>query len=422
VDDFEEIDDFDSADIAADAAVREMQAAPAEVPQVEAAEVDEDDAEPVLKALPGKTRQTYEMEMIAISAAMVYLVVFLWGSRRNKAIAEEFLTTMRPWLAKQFAEVGVSADEGSQLTKVSANEYRLFSTGRRNCEGMLVTLQLAPRQDLIAFLVSFVLPSWWLDNVLVEFPLADMQPFVFAALPVRTAKAEHRDAPDLVDLAAPVSKPCSVTGVKAKPSQVSSFAFVTDCPEVLSTLLTSKLVQVMEQHGPVPPPAARKEDKAASKRSGLLKSVYMSDCALMAPVQSIALSNYMMRFNMKLPAPGSKAVGSDDATMNFGQSISQLTPLFDAAAHLVDVVSRLRLSKKAMNTSRSLRKELSAGQDAEAEAERAEFAREAKEEAARAEHQRLLNMKDQTKAQKIMAKKRKKDMAARAGKVRMVKA
>lgn len=360
--------------------------------------------------------------MIAIAGALVYVIVYLWGSRRNKAIAEEFLTTMRPWLAKQFAEVGVSADEGSQLTKVSANEYRLFSTGRRHCEGMLVTLQLAPRQDLVVFLISLVMPSWWADNVLVEFPLADMQPFVFAALPARTAKAEHRDTPDLHDLAAAVAKPAAVAGVRAKPGQLSSFAFVTDSPEVLGTLLTSKVVQALEQHGPVPPPAARKENSTASQRTGLLKSVYVSDCALMGPVQSVALSNYMMRFNMKLPAPGTKAAGSDEAALNFAQSIALLTPLFDAAVHLVDVVARLRLSKKALAASRSLRKELTAGRDAEAEAERAEFAREAKEEAARAEHERLLNMKDQTKAQKIMAKKRKKEMSARMGKMRMVKA
>ncbi len=425
MDDFDEIDDFDAAEVTADAAIREMAEKAAAATPSPAAEIDADaaqDAVPELKALPGKTRQTYEMEMIAASAAMVYIVMFLWGSRRNKAIAEEFLDTMRPWLAKQFAEVGVSGDEGSQMTKVSANEYRIFSTGRRNCEGMLVTLQLAPRQDLIALLVSIAVPSWWADAVLVEFPLSDMQPFVFAALPARTSKAEHRDTPDLRDLAAVVAKPTGITGVKAKPSQLSSFTMVTDCPEVLGSLLTSRVVQAMEQHGPVPPPAARKEDKSAAKRSGLLQSVYVSDSALMAPVESIALSNFMMRFKMKLPAPGTKAVGSEDRTMNYAQSISLLKPLFEAACHMVDTVSRVRLSKKAMGNSRSLRKELMASQDADAEAERAEFAREAKEAAARAEHERLLNMKDQTKAQKIMAKKRKKEMAGKKGTVRMVKA
>ena len=380
---------------------------------------------PSLTAKQGKVRQTYELEMLGATIALVYVGLYFVGSSTNSSIAQDFLAMAKPTLASQFAEVGACGDDGSAYRRESANEFTLYASGRRGCEGMLVTLQLAPRQDLLSWLVSLVKPSSFTDSVVVEVPMTSMAPFVLGVLPARTAKTAHSDAADLRDLAKVIPKPAAITGVQATAEDLSSFTFVTDAPEVLSKILTAEFAQALAVHGP-PPRGADKSSKkskpgkpAPSQRTSLFQMAHFTDHALLGAPASMQLSDKVLRFKFKLPGPGQLLPSGQQASSRV-EALLELKPLLLLACKCVDIVSRLNLSRKALAHSNALRASMAAAANKEAEEERAEKMRQAREEQARAEHERLVNMKDQRAAGKLMAKKQRKAVRNRMRKPRVM--
>lgn len=65
---------------------------------------------------------------------------------------------------------GSSADPCSSgtLMKESENVYSLWCSGRICCEGMLVTLRLLKRQDLVSTISRLVRPSQSADQIVSE--------------------------------------------------------------------------------------------------------------------------------------------------------------------------------------------------------------------------------------------------------------
>lgn len=111
------------------------------------------------KSVPWATpRGDLRFEILAAAALVVYLMNLLWGRSQNIALAAEWTTTFATpggVLDRNFAVVA-----GSQgLVKESQNQFKLYASGRRFCQGMMCTLNLKARQDLLTQLVSLVDPK-----------------------------------------------------------------------------------------------------------------------------------------------------------------------------------------------------------------------------------------------------------------------
>jgi len=107
-----------------------------------------------------------------------YIVGRLTNGRRVKALS----TILTPILKEQFSSVGIKAtDAETGFSVESDSEYSGFSSGRKNCVGALVSINLAPRQDLFrSTLGMFFSAMRTRDSISIEIPLSSGDAFFLA--------------------------------------------------------------------------------------------------------------------------------------------------------------------------------------------------------------------------------------------------
>ncbi|PNW87038.1 hypothetical protein CHLRE_02g106300v5 [Chlamydomonas reinhardtii] len=141
------------------------------------------------------------MEIVAGVVVLLYVIVALLGTRGNDAIAQAFArqhcVSPDSIFPRQFAMCG-AGDPGpngvrSALVKESTNTYKFYASGRRHCQGLLATLVLKNRADLLGWLLGLFFPQE--DLLEIEVYVSDMSPMVMAVATPRQAKAlqDRRD-------------------------------------------------------------------------------------------------------------------------------------------------------------------------------------------------------------------------------------
>lgn len=173
------------------------------------------------------------LEIAVAIAAVTYVACYVYGRRQNAQLTREFVDTYRPWLREQFSQTGLGADapSASPLVKISDSSSEMWSSGRRNCLGLHITIALQPRQDLLSMvfgavappqLAAFVAPG--ADVVTLECPVPAVAApgFVFALY-------EKRQRKDFLESRKDVG---ALLKLRAKPSSQS--AGLPDAFEVFS--------------------------------------------------------------------------------------------------------------------------------------------------------------------------------------------
>ncbi|MCP9259640.1 Coiled-coil domain-containing protein 47 [Dirofilaria immitis] len=105
-------------------------------------------------------------------------------SYQNRKIANKWFMDVTPLLEEQFTLVG---DDGTSedlreghMHKETDAVYTVWCSGRVGCQGMLITLKLLKRQDLIHVIMNLIRPK--LDKVIIRIDVDsnEMDSFVFA--------------------------------------------------------------------------------------------------------------------------------------------------------------------------------------------------------------------------------------------------
>lgn len=91
--------------------------------------------------------KAFWVEGLLLSFIIYYIFNYFMGHKENENIAKALMSKYKPYLHEQFAQVGEN-NEGA-LTQQSHNNYTVWCTGRKGVEGMMVEINLVPRQDLI---------------------------------------------------------------------------------------------------------------------------------------------------------------------------------------------------------------------------------------------------------------------------------
>ena len=130
---------------------------------------------------PRRTGQPiFEYALGALTAYFLinYIVGRLTNGRRVKALS----TILTPILKEQFSSVGIKAtDAETGFSVESDSEYSGFSSGRKHCVGALVSINLAPRQDLFrSTLGMFFSAMRTRDSITIEIPLSSGDAFFLA--------------------------------------------------------------------------------------------------------------------------------------------------------------------------------------------------------------------------------------------------
>jgi len=221
---------------------------------------EKEDDEIDVAATPKATRKNdptssqnsnYLVESAMVCLAVVYVTNYFYGKSQNNKIAEDFARNAVASLQSQFAAVGIHSDHSSKglsendrldgnfkslLVKEHVSCYKLYASGRRYCKGVVVTLDLMPRQELFSVILGFV--QRWDDVVRVEVPMneADMSSLVFVLCP-RTRRAQMREFED-------VSKLCKE--VKSLPSAMPTrLSVMTDCADAVPALLKDDVLSTV---------------------------------------------------------------------------------------------------------------------------------------------------------------------------------
>lgn len=314
--------------------------------------------------------QNYVFEMAVVAAMLLYFANYFIGRSRNSAIAHEWLETNMEALTSNFALVGDTGEgeeptEG-ELLKESDNVYLLWASGRVNCTGLLVQLQMCKRHDLFSVLVGLVRPER--DTMTMVFQLApeDMDHVMLAVGSKKTLLKMHKEYEDLHNFCQQ-PKPGSRMGLKDALFVLPEFA------ESCSAFLTPSLCALLNKH------------------SDRLESLHISDQYTGFVTDSDDSEVVVVR----------KAQKRIQISFLMSGSGAGLQPLLQLALAILDHVKSIRLSKEAREKANKNRAKVAQTLDKLQHSQRQEAAQARREEKKKAEKEKLMLETDPSKTRKI---------------------
>jgi len=321
------------------------------------------------------------LEYGACSVIIIYIIVFLNGWRTNENIARAWHMEFDQLIEQEFSYVGVQAGHGTDndLVKESMNCYNLYATGRESCKGIIYTLNLNMRQDLVSVIWNTMNPSAR-DHVIIEVPIADtVANFVLLVSKKKSAKQKRAASHDLA-----ANRRVKQVSTGNLPTSLVAFS---DCPETIIKLLSSK-------------------KRIAAVDNPLFQWLHVTDDASESE-RRLARSRKCLQLKFNLPS---------------SSEMHKLLPLMKLAFELIDALTNLRLSDLGKKRTAAIRKQLNELVQKSKHAERQELIQRKKLERIQREKQRYENM---TPKQKLKAdaqeekRKRRKAMKRAKGKIRI---
>ncbi|KAJ0239678.1 Uncharacterized protein HA466_0232800 [Hirschfeldia incana] len=188
-DEFEGLPETDESPVTADH--------PTPDPEPASESPDLDDVVPITK----KKLSSYTVEIVSVSILIAYLINYFTGRRENENLALSWATKFGlkdSIFEKNFSFLGVGEGEDSPLLlKEATNVFKFYASGRRFCGGVLATMELKSRHDLISRVYNCVVPCK--DEISFEVYMNEesMDHVVFAVARKKMAKMMHKELRDL---------------------------------------------------------------------------------------------------------------------------------------------------------------------------------------------------------------------------------
>lgn len=156
-----------------------------------------------------ETLTKYTYELAAIVCLAVYATILIFGRRANYSIATSFSDNFAcpdNILSRNFSEHGsIGSPENKGYWQDGANSFKFYASGRRHCSGMLITLDLKSRQDLLLSLWRMLSPQEDLVQVDVFMNEPSMPQMVLAVASTRIIRQMAKETADILRFCSPVS-------------------------------------------------------------------------------------------------------------------------------------------------------------------------------------------------------------------------
>ncbi|CAB4011539.1 coiled-coil domain-containing 47-like, partial [Paramuricea clavata] len=310
-----------------------------------------------------------------IAGLAAYALNFFAGRSKNSKLATAWMKYNRTIMQDNFSIVGDdgSGDEPQQgiLVKESESHYSLWCSGRVNCEGLLVELKLLKRHDLVHVLTYMFKPTSDKMVATVYMSDEDMDNFVFAIYPKRTAGRMQKELQDL-SFFCPERRPGEKVGLP------STYSVISESAEILSLLSVTVT-------------------KLITDKSDLFESLHFSDQYAGYKKNPDEAENpeeikppkarKVLIFTFNLPGKGKTKYAY----------MEMCKPLINVIFHFMDKVKKFKLSKDAKTKSDKKRREMEESFWKQAHASRQEAAQQRREDKQRAEKERMMNEDDTEK-------------------------
>lgn len=180
-----------------------------------------------------------------MSFLIMFVINYFTGKRENENLALSWASkfaTKDSIFEKNFSLLGVGeGDDSPLLLKEGQNVFKFYASGRRYCQGLLATMELKSRHDLLSRIYNMVVPCK--DEISIEVYMNDdaMDHVVFALARKKMAKAMQKELRDLQRFAGSVVQPPN-----GRKWVAEELAVVSESKEVAGDLITEA---VLEQVG-----------------------------------------------------------------------------------------------------------------------------------------------------------------------------
>lgn len=216
----------------------------AETPSVaENAKPGENSSDPSVapKSENVKGLRKFTVEIVCGSFLIMFAINYFTGKRENENIALAWAAQFAAKdsiFEKNFSLLGIGegGDDAPLLLKEGQTIFKFYASGRRYCQGLLATMELKSRHDLIARIYNMIVPTR--DEITIEAYMNEdaMDHVVFALAKKKAAKAMQKDVKDLQRFASLLSP---LTGRKWVAEEL---AVISESKEVAGDLITEAVL------------------------------------------------------------------------------------------------------------------------------------------------------------------------------------
>jgi len=274
-------------------------------------------------------------DLVAILFLLAFALIYYEGGRRCLEIGKSWIKlTANLWTAN-FAHCGMSAQ--GWLFQDLPNEILFHASGRKNLNGMLVTLNLIPRHDPIAYLYSIFKGTFY-DKATITCTLnCATDPLVFAILSKRLEHAiksekDIEGIPQRWDLSFP--RPVGDTNLP------NVFSMYSESPEIARLIMQDQDVQRALS-------LAANVDLAPG--SVWLEQLTVSDLPRVKPSSAEDLESFEKCLSLTFRLPSSFANGLDAETQ-----VKEI--VWNVNKLALDIVDLIAMYGKGYSTSQTVSK------------------------------------------------------------------
>ncbi|PHT63755.1 hypothetical protein T459_32441 [Capsicum annuum] len=261
----------------------------------------------------------YTVEIVCVSFLIMFVINYFTGKKENENVALAWASkfaTKDSIFDKNFSLLGVGeTDDSPLLLKEGQNVFKFYASGRRFCQGLLATMELKSRHDLISRLYNMVVPCK--DEITFEVYMNDdaMDHVVVAVAKKKLAKTMQKEITDLQRFASVVSPPNGRKWI------ADELAVVAESKEVAGDMISETVLD--QVFG----------DKAYEKFGKGFISMHLSD-------QHQGSHKKMLVFKFALP----------DA-----KNMADMTRLVALVPYYIDLIGRYKLSSHARSKTEGAR-------------------------------------------------------------------
>lgn len=183
---------------------------------------------------------SYSVEIVCVSFLIMFTINYFTGKRENENLALAWASkfaTKDSIFEKNFSWLGVGETADSPLLlQEGKNVFKFYASGRRFCSGLLATMELKSRHDLISRLYNMVVPCK--DEITFEVYMNDdaMDQVIFALARKKLAKTMQKELRDLQRFAGLVNPPNGRKWV------AEELQIVSESKEVATDLITDAVL------------------------------------------------------------------------------------------------------------------------------------------------------------------------------------
>lgn len=365
--------------------IEEIQQQPLETPTItETATPSDSKSKPVQPPEPFSLKK-YTIEIVSVTFLIIFAINYFTGRRENEKLALAWASKFAikdSIFDRNFSLLGIGeGDDSPLLLKEGQTVFKFYASGRRYCQGLLATMELKSRHDLISRLYNMVVPCK--DEISFEVYMNEeaMDHVVFAVAKKKAAKTMQKEVRDLQKFAGMVPAPSGKKWVSEE------LAVISESKEVAGDLITEAVLE--QVFG----------EKAFEKFGKGFMSMHFSD-------QNPGTHRKVLLFKFALP----------DAN-----NMADMTRLVALVPYYIDLIGRYKLSSQARSKTEATRSK--AAQEAYKELQNA---RQEALQKKKAERKKMLEEAEAKltaeSIRKKEAKERARQMKKAAPKVKMTRA